>query len=126
MRRVISTVVLVASAGLYTLTAAERATLVLTNGERRSGEVVMSGPNSATFVDGQIKLIENGQEQSIPIDQVAVIDFTGGTPSPLELSRVSPDANGQNGQQTSQNGQNNPNGQNGSDDDRPTLHRRDN
>jgi hypothetical protein len=95
MRRLISTVALVATAGLYTLTAAERATLVLTNGERRTGEVVMSGPNSATFVDGQIKLVENGQEQSIPIEQVAVIDFTGGTPSPLELSRVSPDPNGQ-------------------------------
>lgn len=95
MRRLISTVVLAASAGLFTLTAAERATLVLTSGERRSGEVVMSGPNSAALVDGQLKLIENGQEQSIPIEQVAVIDFTGGTPSQLELSRVAPDANGQ-------------------------------
>ena len=95
MRRSISTVVLVATAGLYALTAAERATVVLTNGERRSGEVVTSGPNSAAFIDGQLKLVENGQEQSIPIEQVAVIDFTGGTPSPLELSRVSPDANGQ-------------------------------
>ena len=44
----------------------------------------------------------------------------------LRHASTSPDANGQNGQQTSQNGQNNPNGQNGSDDDRPTLHRRDN
>ena len=41
----------------------------------------------------------------------------------LRHASTSPDANGQ---QTSQNGQNNPNGQNGSDDDRPTLHRRDN
>jgi hypothetical protein len=43
----------------------------------------------------------------------------------LRRASTSPDANGQNGQ----NGQNNPNaqnGQNGSDDDRPTLHRRDN
>jgi predicted Zn-dependent protease len=37
----------------------------------------------------------------------------------LRRASTSPDANGQNGQ-------NNPNGQNGSDDDRPTLHRRDN
>ena len=95
VRRVISTIVLVASAGLYTLTAAERATLVLTNGERRSGEVVATGNDSAMFVDGQLRVIENGQEQSIPIDQVAVIDFTGGTPSPLELSRVAPDSGGQ-------------------------------
>jgi hypothetical protein len=43
----------------------------------------------------------------------------------LRRASTSPDANGQNGQ-TSQNGQTNPNGQNGSDDDRPTLHHRDN
>jgi len=95
VRRVISTIVLVASAGIYTLTAAERATLILTNGERRSGEIVTTGNDSAMFVGGQLKLIENGQEQSIPIEQVAVIDFAGGTASPLELSRVAPDANGQ-------------------------------
>jgi PA-IL-like protein len=95
VRRVISTVVLVASAGLYTLTAAERATVVLTNGERRSGEVVATGNDNAAFVGGQFRLIENGQEQSIPIEQVAVIDFTGGTPSPLELSRVAPNTGGQ-------------------------------
>jgi PA-IL-like protein len=95
IRRVISIVVLVAGAGIYTLTAAERATLILTNGERRSGEIVTAGNDSAMFVNGQLKLIENGQEQSIPIEQVAVIDFTGGTASPLELSRVAPDANGQ-------------------------------
>jgi hypothetical protein len=95
VRRVISTVVLVASAGLYTLTAAERATVVLTNGERRSGEVVATGNDNAAFVGGQLRLIENGQEQAIPIEQVAVIDFTGGTPSPLELSRVAPNTGGQ-------------------------------
>ena len=92
IRRVISTAVLVACAGLSTLTAAERATLVLTNGERRSGEVATSGE---TFSNGQLKLSVSGSEQAIPIDQVAVIDFTGGTASELELSRVAPQANGQ-------------------------------
>ena len=87
VRRLISTVVLVACAGLYTLTAAERATLILTNGERRGGE--------ATFIDGQLKLNDAGREQTIPLDQVAVIDFTGGMPSDLELSRVSPHPGGQ-------------------------------
>jgi hypothetical protein len=87
VRRLISTVVVVACAGLYTLTAAERATLILTNGERRGGE--------ATFSDGQLKLSDAGREQSIPLDQVAVIDFAGGMPSDLELSRVSPHPGGQ-------------------------------
>jgi hypothetical protein len=94
VRRLISTVVLLACAGIYTL-AAERATLILTNGERRSGEVVIAGANSATFIDGHLKVIEGGNEQSIPIDQVAVIDFAGGRPSALELSRVSPHPGGQ-------------------------------
>jgi hypothetical protein len=94
-RRLISTVVLVASAGLYTLTAAERATVVLTSGERRSGEIVATGNDNAAFIGGQLRLIENGQEQAIPIEQVAVIDFTGGTPTPLELSRVAPNTGGQ-------------------------------
>jgi hypothetical protein len=95
VRRSISAIVLIASAGLYTLTAAERVTVVLTNGERRSGEVVATGNDSAAFVGGQFRLIENGQEQAIPIEQIAVIDFTGGTPSPLELSRVAPNTGGQ-------------------------------
>ena len=43
----------------------------------------------------------------------------------LRRASSSPNANGQNGQ-NGQNDPNNPNAQNGSDDDRPTLHRRDN
>jgi len=89
VRRLISTVVLVACAGTYAL-AAERATLILTNGERRSGEVVARGENAATFADGVLRVTDAGSEQAIPIDQVAVIDFTGGTASPLELSRTAP------------------------------------
>jgi hypothetical protein len=95
VRRLVSTVVLVASAGLYTLTAAERVTVVLTSGERRNGEVATTGTDSAAFSGGQLRLIENGQEQAIPIEQIAVIDFTGGTASPLELSRVAPNTGGQ-------------------------------
>jgi len=89
VRRLISTVVLVACAGIYTL-AAERATLILTNGERRSGEVVARGENAAAFTDGVLRVNDAGSEQAIPIDQVAVIDFSGGTASPLELSRTAP------------------------------------
>jgi hypothetical protein len=84
VRRLISTVVLVACAGFYTLSAAEQATLILTNGERRAGQLV-------SFTDGQLRV----GDQSIPLDQVAVIDFTGGTPSDLELSRVAPEGKGQ-------------------------------
>ena len=84
VRRLISTAVLVACAGFYALSAAEQATIILTNGERRSGQLV-------SLTDGQLRV----GDQSIPLDQVAVIDFTGGTPTDLELSRVAPEGKGQ-------------------------------
>jgi len=56
-------------------------TFILTNGERKSGEVVFHGGNGNNFIDGQLNLGDNGKEQSFPIEQVAVIDFTGGAPA---------------------------------------------
>jgi hypothetical protein len=89
-RRFISAVALLATVGVYAL-AAEQATFILSNGERRSGELTASGPEAASFVNGRLTL--NGQQ--VPIDQVAVIDFTGGSrPPAIELSRV-PAAGGQ-------------------------------
>jgi len=83
-RRFISAVALVAGLGMYAL-AAEQATFVLNNGERRTGELSASGPDAANFVNGQLTL--NGQP--IPLDQVAVIDLAGGSAPPsIELSRV--------------------------------------
>jgi len=83
-RRFISAIALVAGLGVYAF-AAEQATFILNNGERRTGELSATGPDSANFVNGQLTL--NGQP--IPLDQVAVIDLTGGgTPPSIELSRV--------------------------------------
>src|SRR3954452_4150746 len=87
MRRVIPALAVVAYFAASAL-APERATFILTDGERKSGEVVFHGGNAANFIDGQLNLGANGTEQSFPIDQVAVIDFAGGTPSPTELSAV--------------------------------------
>src|SRR5262252_2225600 len=87
VRRVISAAAVVACAAAYAL-AAERSTFILTDGERKSGEVVFHGGRAANFIDGQLNLGEGGKEQSFPIEQVAVIDFAGGTPSAAELSRV--------------------------------------
>jgi hypothetical protein len=85
-RRTISAVALAASIGVYAF-AAEQATFILNNGERRNGELSASGPEAANFVNGRLTL--SGQQ--LPIDQVAVIDFTGGsTPPSIELSRVPP------------------------------------
>ena len=85
VRSFISTMVLVAVAAAYTL-AAERATFILTTGERIKGDVIYR--DSANFVNGQLNLGGAGKERSFAIDQVAVIDFDDGTPSPIELSRV--------------------------------------
>jgi hypothetical protein len=83
-RRFISAIALVAGLGVYAF-AAEQATFILNNGERRTGELSATGPESANFVNGQLTL--NGQQ--IPLDQVAVIDMTGGgAPPSIELSRV--------------------------------------
>ena len=87
VRRFISAVAVVACAAGYVL-AAERATFILTDGERKSGEVVFHGGKAANFIDGNLNLGDNGKETSFPIEQVAVIDFAGGTPSTAELARV--------------------------------------
>src|SRR5262249_28915178 len=86
-RRFISAAALVACAAGYVL-AAERATFILTNGERKSGELVFHGGKAANFIDGNLNLGEGGKEQSFAIEQVAVIDVAGGTPSTAELGRV--------------------------------------
>jgi hypothetical protein len=82
-RRFMAAVAIVICAGLYAF-AAEQVTFILNNGERRSGEVIVAGADGANYVDRHLNL----SGQPIPLDQVAVIDLTGGAPSALELSRV--------------------------------------
>ena len=85
-RRFISAVAMVASVGAYAF-AADQATFILNNGERRSGELTATGPEAANFVNGRLTL----SGQPVPLEQVAVIDFTGGgTPPAIELQRVPP------------------------------------
>jgi len=88
VRRFISGIALVACTGIYALAATERATFILTNGERKSGDVVFHGGEGNNFIDGQLNLGNNGHEQSFRIDQVAVIDLAGGSPSPDELGKL--------------------------------------
>ena len=85
-RRFISAVAMVASVGAYAF-AADQATFILNNGERRSGELTATGPEAANYVNGRLTL----SGQPVPLEQVAVIDFTGGgTPPAIELQRVPP------------------------------------
>jgi PA-IL-like protein len=93
IRRMISTAVLVACAAGYAL-AAERATFILTDGERKSGPVVFHTPARENLINGNLNLGDtNGKEMTFALDQVAVIDFVGGTPAPNELQSVSASGN---------------------------------
>jgi len=89
VRRLIATVALVACAAGYSLVAAERATFILTDGERKSGPVVFHTQSRENLINGMLNLGgDNGQEQTFPVDQVAVIDFVGGTPPTTELQQI--------------------------------------
>ena len=87
VRKLILSLALIGCSSVYAF-AAERATFILTNGERKSGDVVFHGGQANNMIDGQLNLGNNGQEQSYPVDQVAVIAFDAGTPSQTELSRL--------------------------------------
>ena len=78
---------LVACAVVVT-SAATRATFIMTNGQRVSGELVFHGGQGNNMIDDQLNLGNEGKEQSYPMDQVAVIDIAGGTPSQDELNRA--------------------------------------
>jgi hypothetical protein len=89
MRRVISAVAALACVGAYVFAANARATFILTSGQRESGTVVSHGGQGNNLIDGQFNLgLDSGREQSIPQDQVAVIDFAGGQPPASELQQL--------------------------------------
>lgn len=88
IRRLISTVAFVACASTYTF-ANERATFILTNGDRASGTVVHHGGRDTNLIDGNFNLgFDNGREQSFAESEVAVIDFAGGQPGASELQTL--------------------------------------
>ena len=89
LRKAISTGVLVACASLYAL-AAERATFILSDGERKSGQVVFHGDQRENLINGFLNLGNDtgGPEFTFPIAQVSVIDFAGGRPQRAELAAL--------------------------------------
>ncbi|MGE3510067.1 MAG: LecA/PA-IL family lectin [Vicinamibacterales bacterium] len=62
------------------VSTAERATFILTDGSRHSGDVVFHGSGNRNLIDNHLNLGSGGKEQTFPVDQVALIDFTGGQP----------------------------------------------
>lgn len=68
--------------------AATRATFIMTNGQRASGELVYHGGRAENMIDDNLNLGNNGKEQSYALDSVAVIDIAGGTPTQNELGKA--------------------------------------
>lgn len=87
-KRIVLTTTLAASlvsAGL----AAERATFVLADGSRQSGEVVFHGSGNRNIIDNYLNLGEGGKEKTFPVDQVVLIDFSGGEPVAADFQPIS-------------------------------------
>jgi len=93
VRRFLCCVVIAACTGVGALLAAERATFILTDGERMSGTVVSAGGYSSRdrndFGRGDLTLLtDDGRDIPIRLDQVAVIQFGGGRPTAAELDAL--------------------------------------
>ena len=88
VRRLVSAAALVACAGVYAFAASERANFILTNGERQSGTVAFHGDAHENLINGYLNLATNDKDLTFPMDQVAVIDFTGGQPQAAELGQL--------------------------------------
>src|SRR6188474_1420742 len=86
MRRTLVLAALLASG--TTLLAAERATFIMTNGERVMGTLVARTYADANITRGTILLNANNRNMQVQLRDVAVVDFVGGQPSVRELDSV--------------------------------------
>ena len=87
-RRFVSAAALVACAGVYAFAASERASFILTNGERPSGSIAFHGDQHENLINGYLNLATSDKDLTFPVDQVAVIDFAGGQPAMTELAQL--------------------------------------
>jgi hypothetical protein len=88
LRRLVSAAALVACAGVYAFAASERVNFILTNGERQSGTVAFHGDAHENLINGYLNIATNDKDLTFPVEQVAVIDFTGGQPAAAELGQL--------------------------------------
>ena len=93
-RRLTLTAALVVSAGLYVLAQAVPATIILTDGSRKTGTMGFYGEKHENLIGGYLGLdTPNGRER-FKVEQVAVVDFTGSSQPPSnELSQLPSDNN---------------------------------
>ena len=93
-RRITAIAVLLVATTVAALAAPERATFILSNGERKSGNVVYHGDKGENLINGFLNISNDagGPEFTYPMDQVLVIDFAGGTPNASEKQAIPRDS----------------------------------
>jgi len=77
--------------GVVALAQTERATFIMTSGERVSGTVVFHTEARTNIRADKNEFnvgMNDGSEVAIPFHQVALIDFAGGTPRQTELAAI--------------------------------------
>lgn len=91
MRRLLTMAIVAVLVAGASLVAVERATFVLTNGERISGAVVFHGPQRTNVVSERNQFVvrpDGRDEMGILIPQVVAIEFLAGTPKTSELAAL--------------------------------------
>lgn len=71
------------------LSAAERATFVLADGSRHTGQIAFHGPESTNILDTFFYLGEDTGEKRYPVEEVAIIEFSGGQPTAWDFQQLS-------------------------------------
>src|SRR4029077_15023117 len=70
IRRFVSTATFIASVGVSVLAGAERATFILTDGERKSGPIVFHTDSRENLINGNLNLgASDGKQQTFPVGQ---------------------------------------------------------
>jgi len=88
-RQFVCSVAVVAAAHVSTPSAAERVTLVMTDGQRMSGTIGSQGDRGERGFDRTVSLTsDDGSVERVSLADVAIIDFGGGTPSDRELRNM--------------------------------------
>lgn len=96
MRRRLLISFLVAAGAVGLAYAQNNVTYILTSGERVTGAIASSSAASPAMPRGELNLERaDGEELSFGLEQVAVIDYAGGTPSAEELAGLPGDPNDQ-------------------------------
>jgi hypothetical protein len=90
LRRFVLALALVALAGIgLAVNAAERVTVITTNGQRIAGTVAAHGQTGENREGSFLTVTtDNGQERKVQLDEVAVIDFAGDAVADTEVQAL--------------------------------------